>query len=227
MTDFDRIKDWVAYARECIQPGGHGDLDMNLIIVAALSKLSAQIAKTRHGAAFQDAVLKILEEGRPDEAEHLLIGFELAPDAGARIAAVARSWRGTSLESLMGTLLLRGLESDPRSPDLLNALGEYARMDSGRGVRALHLAVPHNSAWVASHLDFLPETVDPEGKELRKVAVRTHREDLPNLLDAIAKIGYRDRFVGALMAPDAPEHQVARLRPFLEAHPAFAGRVAG
>jgi hypothetical protein len=225
MTDLDLIKDWVAYARECITPGGHGDMDMNLIIRAGLSKLSSEIAKTRHGRSFQDAVLQLLEQGRPEEADHLLIPLPLAPNAGARIASVVRTWLGTSNEPLMRTLLLRGLESDPRSAELLSALDDFAKLDNERALEALSIAVPHNIDWVASHLDLVPERIDPDGKVLRSIAVRTTGQNLPTLIEAIAKIGYAERLIGALQAPDALEHQVARLRPFLEAHPAFAGRV--
>ncbi len=228
--DFAAITDWVAYIRDCLQvPGRHPELGGDQLAVdAGLSKIGHELESTAQGQAFADAALELLEQGTPGEAELLLqIPLGQASAAGARVAQIAARWRGTPLESHTRTLLLRGLEADPRDPQLLQALDDFAHIDAQRARDALGLAVPYNIDWVIAHLDLLPSSIDPDGKQLRALAVRTLDRDLPALIAGMATAGadYVTRLVDALRAADAPPHQVAELRPFLAAHPAFAGQL--
>ncbi len=230
MTDYAAITDWVAYIRDAIAtPGAYPELGGDSLAVdAGLSKVGAELAPTPYGPRFADAALRLLEQGTPAIAEQLLqVSLGQAPAAGARVAAVARSWWGTPLEDRIRTLLLRGLEADARDPQLLAALADFALRDPTRAREALGLAVPHNIDWVAAHVDLLPASFDPDGRHLRALAVRTEDADLPRLLAGIAAAGpdFVQRLVSALRAPDAVPHQVQQLRPFLAAQPAFAGLV--
>jgi hypothetical protein len=230
MTDYAAITDWVDYVRDLIaRPGAYPEMgDDTLSVEAGLSKVNTELRSTPFAARFSDAALRLIESSPPALAEQLLqVTPYGVPDAGARIAALVRRWWGGPLEGRIRTLLLRGLEAAPRDPQLLAALGEFAGKDTVRAGEALDLAVPHNIDWVVDHLGLMPAAVDPDGRGLRDIAVRTKNPDLPALLAGIAAAGpdYVGRLVSALAATDALPHQVARLRPFLAAQPAFAGLV--
>jgi hypothetical protein len=208
---------WVEYLRACIRdPASHRELDPdNLQIDAGLSMLRGTLDGAPAAASMSDAALELLEHGALDE-QRALLGMSLrgAPALGTRVARIARGWRDGPLDERIRTLLLRGMEAEPQDPELLAALQEEAGRGGERTVDALNVAAPY------------PE-LDPDGKSLAWLALRTQVVDLPTLVDGIAAAGaeHVTRFIGALNAGKVPPHVVERLRPVLAAHPAFAGRV--
>jgi hypothetical protein len=221
---------WVEYLRACIRdPASHRELDPdNLQIDAGLSMLRGTLDGAPAAASMSDAALELLEHGALDE-QRALLGMSLrgAPALGTRVARIARGWRDGPLDERIRTLLLRGIEAEPQDPELLAALQEEAGRGGERTVDALNVAAPYNAAWVAAHVGLLTPELDPDGKSLAWLALRTQVVDLPTLVDGIAAAGaeHVTRFIGALNAGKVPPHVVERLRPVLAAHPAFAGRV--
>jgi hypothetical protein len=232
MTGPSPITDWVEHLRACVRdPAAHRELDPdNLQIDAGLSMMRGTLEGTPEAARMSDAALELLEHGTQGEQRALLsTSLGGAPELGRRVARIARGWQNGPLDERIRTLLLRGLEAEPRDPDVLAALREEAGRGGPRTVDALDVAAPHNAAWLAAHVGLLTAELDPEGKRLVFLALRTQVEDLPTLLRGIvaAGDGHVTRFIDALKAGKAPPHLVERLRPALAAHPAFAAHGLG
>jgi hypothetical protein len=228
MTDYAAITDWVQYLRECMRdPAAHRELDPDRLEVdAGLSMLRGSLDGTPYAARMSDAVLELLAKGTPDEQRKLLqTSLAGATQLGARVASIAHRWRGGPLDDRIRTLLLRGLEAAPDDPQVLAALDEEARQGGERTIDALQLAAPYNTPWLAAHIALLTRQLDPDGKNLMLVALRTQPDKLPVLVDGIASAGtdWITRFCDGLSR--APTHVVERLRPVLATNPAFHGRI--
>ncbi|NVB80010.1 MAG: hypothetical protein HOV81_16565 [Kofleriaceae bacterium] len=228
MSELDSIPDWAGYLRQLIDQGRVPEevsrTEPNATsIAAALSVLHRYLDGRPAQAEMVEGALQIVEQGNAHYIKPLLpVPLEHGRAASSRIAKSIETHR-TKLDDLtVSALIDRALQDNPSDSALVRVMEAEAKT---RGPEVLRLAARWWPAWAASHIDWVPTSGDADGALLLRVVDRTPTGDLPVMIDAIGKAGadYVNRLVTALAT--WPVSAQARVKPALQADPAFAGRV--